>query len=217
MAAPPASAIRARSPSRSARPSPTMIWSRSACFRATAISKAGCRPTAAPITSPRRRLVVAYALKGTVRSDMVGEPIGTGTQRPAGVPEGHLADQRRNPRADRRRMSIRHVPHRAMPTSITATSAGARSRSRGGATYAWPAGSTYIQNPPYFTGMTMTPTPPGDIVGARALAVFGDSITTDHISPAGRDQARQPGRPLPARARVSRGRVQQLWRAPRQP
>ncbi|MEO7602821.1 MAG: aconitate hydratase, partial [Sphingomicrobium sp.] len=50
---------------------------------------------------------------------------------------------------------------------------------------AWPAGSTYIQNPPYFTGMTMTATPPGDIAGARALAVFGDSITTDHISPAG--------------------------------
>ena len=55
----------------------------------------------------------------------------------------------------------------------------------GSATYAWPASSTYIQNPPYFTGMTMTATPPGDIVNARALAVFGDSITTDHISPAG--------------------------------
>src|SRR5205085_1685038 len=55
----------------------------------------------------------------------------------------------------------------------------------GGATYSWPPESTYIQNPPYFTGMTMTPTPPGDVVDARALAVFGDSITTDHISPAG--------------------------------
>ena len=55
----------------------------------------------------------------------------------------------------------------------------------GGATYGWPAESTYIQNPPYFTGMTMTPAPPGDIDEARALAVFGDSITTDHISPAG--------------------------------
>ena len=54
-----------------------------------------------------------------------------------------------------------------------------------GATYSWPVGSTYIQNPPYFTGMTMTPASPGDIVEARALALFGDSITTDHISPAG--------------------------------
>ena len=53
------------------------------------------------------------------------------------------------------------------------------------ATYSWPPKSTYIQNPPYFTAMTMTPVPPGDIDGARALAVFGDSITTDHISPAG--------------------------------
>src|SRR5215211_1644394 len=55
----------------------------------------------------------------------------------------------------------------------------------GGATYGWPSESTYIQNPPYFTGMTMTPVPPGDIERARALAAFGDSITTDHISPAG--------------------------------
>src|SRR5688572_27325411 len=55
----------------------------------------------------------------------------------------------------------------------------------GGDTYGWPAGSTYIQNPPYFEGMSMTPRAPTDIVGARPLAIFGDSITTDHISPAG--------------------------------
>jgi aconitate hydratase len=55
----------------------------------------------------------------------------------------------------------------------------------GGDTYGWPAGSTYIANPPYFEGMSMTPTPPADIVGARPLAILGDSITTDHISPAG--------------------------------
>jgi aconitate hydratase len=55
----------------------------------------------------------------------------------------------------------------------------------GGETYAWSAGSTYIQNPPYFEGMSMQPTAPGDIIGARPLAIFGDSITTDHISPAG--------------------------------
>jgi len=51
--------------------------------------------------------------------------------------------------------------------------------------YAWPADSTYVRNPPYFDGMTMTPPPVGDVVGARALAMLGDSITTDHISPAG--------------------------------
>jgi aconitate hydratase len=52
-------------------------------------------------------------------------------------------------------------------------------------TYAWPAGSTYVKNPPYFDGITMEPKPTGDIVGARIMAILGDSITTDHISPAG--------------------------------
>ncbi len=55
----------------------------------------------------------------------------------------------------------------------------------GGATYGWPMASTYVQNPPYFEGMTMTPEPVTDIKGAKILALFGDSITTDHISPAG--------------------------------
>jgi aconitate hydratase len=54
-----------------------------------------------------------------------------------------------------------------------------------GRTYAWDAKSTYVQNPPYFVGMTMTPTPPLDVIEARILGLFGDSITTDHISPAG--------------------------------
>jgi aconitate hydratase len=54
-----------------------------------------------------------------------------------------------------------------------------------GKIYAWDGKSTYVKNPPYFDGMTMTPVAPGDIKGARALAVLGDSVTTDHISPAG--------------------------------
>ena len=62
----------------------------------------------------------------------------------------------------------------------------------GGDTYSWPAGSTYIANPPYFQGMTMTPKPLTDIDGAKALALFGDSITTDHISPAGAIKADSP-------------------------
>jgi aconitate hydratase len=52
-------------------------------------------------------------------------------------------------------------------------------------TYRWNGGSTYVQNPPYFDGITMTPPPVTDIVGARVLAMFADNITTDHISPAG--------------------------------
>jgi aconitate hydratase len=51
--------------------------------------------------------------------------------------------------------------------------------------YRWEPTSTYVRNPPYFEGMTMTPNAVADIRGARALAILGDSVTTDHISPAG--------------------------------
>jgi len=129
-------------------------------------------------------LVVAYALKGTVRSDMVSEPIGTATNGepvylrdiwPSNEEIRTLIDAHVHSDMFRRRYAdVYHGDDRWRAIDVT-----------GGATYSWPALSTYIQNPPYFTGMTMTPTPPGDIDGARALAVFGDSITTDHISPAG--------------------------------
>jgi aconitate hydratase len=55
----------------------------------------------------------------------------------------------------------------------------------GGRTYGWESDSTYVRNPPYFEGMTQAPAPISDVVDARVLALFGDSITTDHISPAG--------------------------------
>ena len=54
-----------------------------------------------------------------------------------------------------------------------------------GETFKWSINSTYVQHPPYFEGMTMTPDPVEDVVDARILALFGDKITTDHISPAG--------------------------------
>ena len=129
-------------------------------------------------------LVVAYALKGTVRSDMVKEPIGTGSN---GEPV-YLKDIW--PSNDEIRSLIdRHV-HSEMFRHRYADVYRGDDRWRsieiaGGATYGWPATSTYIQNPPYFSDMTMTPKPLEDIDQARALAVFGDSITTDHISPAG--------------------------------
>jgi aconitate hydratase len=129
-------------------------------------------------------LVVAYALKGTVRSDMVREPIGTATNGepvylkdiwPSNEEIRELIDAHVHSDMFRRRYAdVYHGDERWRAIDVT-----------GGATYGWPALSTYIQNPPYFTGMSMTPTPPGDIEGARALAMFGDSITTDHISPAG--------------------------------
>ncbi|NNC64644.1 MAG: aconitate hydratase, partial [Gammaproteobacteria bacterium] len=61
-----------------------------------------------------------------------------------------------------------------------------------GQTYAWDDASTYVKNPPYFEGMTLEPEPTSDIAGARVLAVLGDSVTTDHISPAGSIAADSP-------------------------
>jgi len=61
-----------------------------------------------------------------------------------------------------------------------------------GLNYAWDHTSTYVQNPPYFEGMTMEPDAPGDVVNARIMGLFGDSITTDHISPAGSIKASSP-------------------------
>ncbi|MFL5076636.1 MAG: aconitate hydratase, partial [Microvirga sp.] len=63
---------------------------------------------------------------------------------------------------------------------------------KGGMTYAWNRKSTYVQNPPYFTAMRRSPTPPDDIVDARVLGLFLDSITTDHISPAGSIKVNSP-------------------------
>jgi aconitate hydratase len=129
-------------------------------------------------------LVVAYALKGTVRSDMNSDPIGTARN---GKPV-YLKDIW--PTNEEIRALIDAHVNSDMFRSRYADVYRGDDRWRGievagSDTYAWPDGSTYIANPPYFEGMTMTPAAIGDIAGARALAVFGDSITTDHISPAG--------------------------------
>ena len=62
----------------------------------------------------------------------------------------------------------------------------------GSETYRWNDGSTYVKNPPYFDGITMEPAARGDITGARILALLGDNITTDHISPAGNIKKASP-------------------------
>ena len=129
-------------------------------------------------------LVVAYALKGTVIEDMIESPIGQGTDGadvylrdiwPSNAEVRALIDSSVSSDMFRARYADVYKGDEKW-ASIPLT---------GGATYAWDSGSTYIQNPPYFEGMSMTPTAPGDIEGARPLAIFGDSITTDHISPAG--------------------------------
>ena len=67
-------------------------------------------------------------------------------------------------------------------------------------TYDWPPTSTYIQNPPYFQGMAKEPGVISDIAGARILALLGDMVTTDHISPAGSFKPTHAGRQVPDRA-----------------
>ena len=72
-----------------------------------------------------------------------------------------------------------------MPKFLRETSAGAASPFPKGQTYAWEKDSTYIRRAPYFEGMKIQPSPVEEIQRARVLAVLGDSVTTDHISPAG--------------------------------
>jgi aconitate hydratase len=129
-------------------------------------------------------LVVAYALKGTVVEDMVATPIGKGRDGadvylkdiwPTNEEVRSLIDKFVNADMFKARYAdVYNGDERWRAIAVT-----------GGDTYAWSAGSTYIQNPPYFEGITMTAQPLEDVVDARPLAIFGDSITTDHISPAG--------------------------------
>jgi aconitate hydratase len=136
-------------------------------------------------------LVVAYALKGTVIEDMVTTPIGKGSE----GQDVYLRDIW--PSNDEIRSMIdRFVGADMFRARYADVYKGDEQWQAidvtGGETYAWSAGSTYIQNPPYFEGMSMTAAGIEDIEGAAVLAVFGDSITTDHISPAGAIKADSP-------------------------
>ena len=86
-----------------------------------------------------------------------------------------------------------------------------------GDTFEWAADSTYVRRPPYFDGMPAAPAPVTDIHGAKVLAKLGDSVTTDHISPAGAIKATAPAGPVPDRARHRARGLQLLRQPPRQP
>jgi aconitate hydratase len=149
-------------------------------------------------------LVVAYALKGTVAGDMIEEPLGIGSDgQPVFLKDVWPSND------EIRRLIDAHVHgdmFRARYADVYKGDAQWRSIPvAGGETYAWSAGSTYIQNPPYFEGMTMTAVSPSDIENARPLAIFGDSITTDHISPAGAIKADSPAGTYLSEHQVARG------------
>jgi len=135
-------------------------------------------------------LVVAYAIAGSVLRDLTTEPLGTGSDgKPVFLkdvwPTSHeiaaVLPFAREPATFRKLYGSLATANPLWGTIQGAT----------GQVYGWPA-STYIAKPPFFDGFEMIPTPTTDIKGARVLGLFGDSITTDHISPAGAIKADSP-------------------------
>jgi aconitate hydratase len=136
-------------------------------------------------------LVVAYALAGTMDIDLTTEPIGTGA---SGQPV-YLADLW--PSSAEIASIVQSAVAAEMFTRDYADVFAGDDRWReldvpGGETFAWDPGSTYVRHPPYFDRMPAEPEPVTDIHGARVLALLEDSVTTDHISPAGAIKADSP-------------------------
>jgi aconitate hydratase len=148
-------------------------------------------------------LVVAYAIKGTVTTDMIETPLGQGSDGQDVFlkdvwPSNDEVASVMNANIDDAMFRNRYgnvYQGDAKWSGIDVT---------GSATYAWPAASTYVANPPYFDGMEMTPAPVTDIIDAKPLAILGDSITTDHISPAGSIKADSPAGRWLSERQVSR-------------
>ena len=136
-------------------------------------------------------LVVAYALAGTMDTDLTADPLGTGSDGqpvylrdiwPSPAETGEIIASCLQPEMFTRRYAEVFAGDerwRSLPTPA-------------GGTFGWEPGSTYVRRPPYFDGMHREPGPLRDIEGARVLALLGDSVTTDHISPAGAIKADSP-------------------------
>ncbi len=149
-------------------------------------------------------LVVAYALAGSMTTDLVNEPLGEGK---GGKPI-YLKDIWPSTK------DVQALQKKVVAGDMFAARYGDVFKGdkhwqgidvAGGQTYAWDVGSTYVQNPPYFEGLTMTPDAVIDIIEARILGIFGDSITTDHISPAGNIRRDSPAGEYLLQHQVSQG------------
>ena len=128
-------------------------------------------------------LVVAFALAGRADIDMASEPIGEGQDGPVFLKDvwptqaeiqAAVSGAVQPEQYERRYGAVYEGPDAWRALDVP-----------DGDTYAWDTGSTYVQEPPYFEGMTMQPEAFRDVADARVLALCGDSVTTDHISPAG--------------------------------
>jgi aconitate hydratase len=136
-------------------------------------------------------LVVAYALAGTMRHDFDTDPLG----QDANGKDVFLRDLWPTPKeiADTVRRSVtRELFEQEYADVFKGDARWAEIAVDGGKVYNWNPASTYVRNPPYFEGMGIDPDPIRDVEGANILALLGDSITTDHISPAGSIAANGP-------------------------
>ena len=136
-------------------------------------------------------LVVAYALAGSLKVDLLKDPLGHDKK---GMPV-YLADLWPSNKeiADTVRRFVKASSFRKRYADVFAGDRLWRKvETSGGLTYGWDSHSTYVQNPPYFVGMPDSPSAVEDVAGARTLALLGDSITTDHISPAGSIKKESP-------------------------
>ncbi len=136
-------------------------------------------------------LVVAYALAGTMQKDLASEPLGTGKDgKPVFLKDIWPTNQ------EIQDFIARNITREMFESRYAAVFEGDTNwqgiATGKGLTFTWDDKSTYVQNPPYFTGIKPQATGVGDIVGARVLGLFGDKITTDHISPAGSIKAASP-------------------------
>jgi len=129
-------------------------------------------------------LCVAYALAGNMKIDLTKDPLGTGSDgQPVYLKDIWPTNQEVQ---DAINASLSAEMFRSRYGNVFEGPAQWRGiQTAEGQTYQWQAGSTYVKLPPFFSDMPKTPAPVSDVKGARALAVLGDSITTDHISPAG--------------------------------
>ena len=136
-------------------------------------------------------LVVAYALAGTVDIDLEKDPIGTGSDGKPVFLKDIWPTQKEV--ADTVSSALKPEMFKSVYGDVYQGDAQWRSlKVPEGERFAWEADSTYVQHPPYFVNMQKTPGAVKDIKGARVLAKLGDSITTDHISPAGSIKASSP-------------------------
>ena len=130
-------------------------------------------------------LVVAYALLGNMREDITTRPLGTGSDgKPVFLRDVWPSNKEIDDLVASSVSRDEFLKRYGVVTQGTKEWQALRVET-GSETYRWNDGSTYVKNPPYFEDLTEVPAPRGDILGARVLAMLGDNITTDHISPAG--------------------------------